>query len=136
MSIDDLIDKEGWAKLSTDLDRLFRVAGCEPKCHIDGKEITIGDRFRLKPIARKGDEEASVMICNACGTEDKRIPRNDALKAIFNTNLEEEDFILGAVMRRPPTPSYLDSPHYYGRGSRFSGGFLVRKGSTFEIKGS
>ncbi len=49
-------------ELTTNLDRLFKVEGCNPACHACKTYLVVGDEFRLASTPDGRD----VMLCSDC----------------------------------------------------------------------
>lgn len=71
MTIDD-IKSDTVMELTSDLERLFQLAGCDPMCHACRGDIEIGMQFRLASCVGKHDdnEYRDVMLCDTCTVDD------------------------------------------------------------------
>jgi len=78
MTLDDI--SEGTTQtLTLIMDRLFRVAGCDPACHACHTVIKVGDNFKLAMHLQKrygfhhkneDREPQDIMFCGECTVED------------------------------------------------------------------
>ncbi len=81
--IEKHLDKNGWGKLSEELQKIFLAAGCDPACHICGKKIAVGDRFHLKEFFRRKrpngmETTAQAMLCSRCSKNRRKLSRSSA----------------------------------------------------------
>lgn len=75
MTLDD-IQPSTATKMTPDLVRLFKYAGCSPtRCHACGKRIKVGHLFKLLTHARPYGDPKDEMCCSRCG-EDALVKRD------------------------------------------------------------
>lgn len=138
MSIASYLDENGFGKMDATLKQIFIAGGCEPHCHICGKEIKVAIFFHLKPfgfrVSKKKflgqtfnevDEYSNftatvqVMVCKACSLANLPLPP------------EQQNFVNSLLDKTQPEfiPAETPAPPRPPRG----GCFLVSNGATETI---
>lgn len=78
MTLDDIPTNQTLT-LTNVIDRLFKMAGCDPTCHCCHVEIKVGEAFELayhKTLVRtqvggvSAREEKDIMLCDKCTIDD------------------------------------------------------------------
>lgn len=81
MTLDDIAN-DHILQLTAVMDRLFKVADCDPTCHCCCTVIKVGDEFKLAyhdALVRTGGgqryerEERDIMLCGQCTIEDLKV---------------------------------------------------------------
>lgn len=65
MTLDDILADVPF-DMTADMERLFKVAGCEPTCHSCLDPINIGESFELAAA----DDGTDKMLCGGCTIQD------------------------------------------------------------------
>lgn len=64
MTLDD-IEPDKTLVLTKEMARIFRIADCEPGCHVCYKLIEVGDKFKLATY-----DKQDTMLCDKCTVAD------------------------------------------------------------------